>query len=37
MSGTPTDWSSDELKALLNQALALEYVKLKLKEQEPPP
>jgi hypothetical protein len=37
MSGPLPDWSSEELKALLNQALALEYVKLKLKEQEPPP
>ncbi|MGA9565810.1 MAG: hypothetical protein WBS19_09830 [Candidatus Korobacteraceae bacterium] len=37
MSGLPPEWSSEELKALLNQALALEYVKLQRKEQESPP
>lgn len=30
------EWSSDELKSLLNQALALEFVKLKRKEEERP-
>lgn len=34
MSGPSPEWSSEELKALLNQALALEYVKLQQKEQE---
>ncbi len=37
MSAAEPDWSSEELKALLNQALALEYIKLKHKEQEAPP
>jgi hypothetical protein len=31
----PDDWNSDELKALLNQMLALEFVKLKHKAEPP--
>lgn len=38
MSTPQPDWSSDEMKALLNQALAVEFLKLKRngKEEEPP-
>jgi hypothetical protein len=34
MSTPQQDWSSDEMKALLNQALAVEFLKLKRKEKE---
>jgi hypothetical protein len=35
VSKDETDWSAEELKALLNQALALEFVKLKRQPESP--